>query len=171
MVSSVTAPSPGAPFTRGRKSAGRLWSALRLGGYVEFNLPRTVTASGVALLLGLVAMHIYVLVTQPVPGYFVRYSGLVIAGCAVAAVAMWAGPNPAVPRAGWFLGSLVAALFLASYVISRPITLAGLAPVTGHWGFAPGTFALACAAGFLGIHLSVLLGINVAYPQRRHWHD
>ena len=45
----------------------------------------------------------------------------------------------------------------------------GLVAVTGWWDFAPGTFALAFAGAFLALHVSVLLGINVAYPQQQGW--
>ena len=38
---------------------------LTLNGWVAFNLPRTVTALGGALLTGLVAVHLYVLITEP----------------------------------------------------------------------------------------------------------
>jgi hypothetical protein len=27
------------------------------------------------------------------------------------------------------------------------------------------------ALGFIAVHMSVLLGINVAYPQRQNWRD
>jgi hypothetical protein len=43
--------------------------------------------------------------------------------------------------------------------------------VTGRWDFAPGSLAGACALGFVAVHMSVLLGINVAYPQRQPWFD
>lgn len=171
-MSSVTAAPHAAPPSSGANLTSRLASALRLGGYVAFNLPRVVTGLGVVLLLTLVMTLAYVLLTGPEPpGYFWLYSGLVITGCGVAAVAMWLAANPVVPPAAWRLGSLVSALFVASYVVTRPITLPGLAAITGHWDFAPGTLALACGAGFLALHTSVLLGINVAYPQRRQWHD
>jgi hypothetical protein len=32
-------------------------------------------------------------------------------------------------------------------------------------------FAGAFALGFIAVHMSVLLGINVAYPQRQKWSD
>ncbi|EUA54741.1 putative membrane protein [Mycobacterium xenopi 4042] len=43
--------------------------------------------------------------------------------------------------------------------------------MTGRWDFAPATFAFAFAGAFVAVHMSVLLGINVAYPQRQGWHD
>ena len=57
------------------------------------------------------------------------------------------------------------------YLASRAVTLPGLVALTGRWDFAPGTFAGALALGFVAVHMSVLLGINVAYPQRQQWSD
>ncbi|OBI46102.1 oxidoreductase [Mycobacterium kyorinense] len=145
---------------------------LRLGGYVAFDLPRTVTALGGVLLLGIVAAHIYVLTreTSP-PVYFVIYAAALIAGCLLAAGVMWLGLNPRLPQLGWLLGDLVSLVFLGLYLASRAASMPGLVAVTGRWDVAPGTWALACAGGFIAVHMTVLLGINVAYPQRQNWHD
>jgi hypothetical protein len=51
------------------------------------------------------------------------------------------------------------------------MSLPGLVALTGRWDVAPGSWAGACALGFIAVHMSVLLGINVAYPQRQNWHD
>ena len=145
---------------------------LRLGGYVAFNLPRTVTTLGGLLLLGIVVTHVYVLTRESRPPvYFVVYAAVLIAGCLLAAGAMWLAVNPGVPHAGWLLGDVVSLVFLGLYLVSRAVSLPGLVAVTGRWDVAAGTWALACAAGFIAVHMSVLLGINVAYPQRRNWRD
>lgn len=150
----------------------RLSRMLRLGGYVAFDLPRTVTALGDVLLLGIVATHVYILLKETgLPRYFVFYAAALIAGCLLAAGSTWLNFNPLVPRLGWLLGSMVSLIFLGIYLASRAVSVPGLVAVTGRWDFAPGTFALAFAAGFVGVHLSVLLGINVAYPQRQGWQD
>lgn len=150
----------------------RLYRMLRLGGYVAFDLPRTVTALGDLLLLGIVATHVYILSKETaLPRYFVIYAAVLIAGCLLAAGSTWLSLNPLVPRLAWLLGSMVSLIFLGVYLASRMASLPGLAAVTGRWDFAPGTFALAFAAGFIGVHMSVLLGINVAYPQRQNWTD
>ena len=152
--------------------SGRLSRTLRLGGYVAFNLPRTVTALGGLLLIGLAVTQLYVLTRQTAPPtYFAVYSYLMIGCCLVAAAMMWLGPNPVFPRLGWLLACLVSAVFLGAYLASRAASLPALVAVTGRWDFAPGTFGLAFALGFIGVHISVLLGINVAYPHRQHWHD
>ena len=151
---------------------GRVYNMLRLGGYVAFNLPRTVTALGAMLLLGVAAAHVYVLWKRSaLPLYFVSYAGVLIASCFVAACVIWLDVNPSVPQFAWHFGSLVSVLFLGVYLASRVASLPGLVGLTGRWDFAPGTFAVAFALGFIAVHASVLLGINVAYPQQRNWHD
>lgn len=145
---------------------------LTLNGWVAFNLPRTVTALGGALLTGLVAVHLYVLITEPdLPGYFAAYVVVLAAGCLTAASATVVGIKPSVPQAGWYLGSMTCSAFLAVYLVTRWVSLPGLATVTGRWDFAPGTLGMACAAGFIALHTTVLSGINVAYPRRQQWYD
>ncbi|OBH44238.1 oxidoreductase [Mycobacterium mantenii] len=145
---------------------------LTLNGWVAFNLPRAVTALGGALLTGLVAVHVYTLTAQrDAPGYFVAYVLVLAAACVVAASAMLVGIKPSVPQAGWFLGSLVCLAFLGVYLVTRWVSLPGLATVTARWDFAPGTLGMVCAAAFIAVHTTVLSGINVAYPQRQQWYD
>ncbi len=63
----------------------RLYRMLRLGGYIAFDTPRTVTALGDLLLLGIVAALVYVLAREPAPPrYFVIYATALIAGCLLA---------------------------------------------------------------------------------------
>jgi len=145
---------------------------LTLNGYVAFALPRTVTALGVSLLLGLGAVHAYIWATRPaLPQYFLVYSAALVAGCVIAAGAMAWGVNPRAPRIGWHLGSATCLAFLVAYLVTRAVGLPGLDTLTGRWDLAPGTFGMAFAAGFVVVHTTVLSGINVAYPQQRHWHD
>lgn len=150
----------------------RLYQILRLGGWVAFDLPRTVTALGALLLLGIVATHLYVLDREAgLPVYFLGYAVLLMAGCVLAATAIWLAVNPRVPQLGWLLGDLMSVVFLGLYLVSRAIALPGLVTLTGRWDVAPATFAAAFALGFVAVHSSVLLGINVAYPQRQNWRD
>ena len=145
---------------------------LTLNGWVAFNLPRTVTALGGSLLMGLVAVHAYVFTRQPgVPPYFAVYSALLTVCCLTAAAAMVFALKPRVPQVGWYFGSLICLAFLAIYLVSRWVSLPGLEALTGRWDLAPGTFAMAFAAGFIAVHTTVLSGINVAYPQRQQWYD
>lgn len=155
-----------------RWKRSQLYELLRLKGYVAFNLPRTVTMLGAALLAGIVVLHVYVLATRPaLPMYFLIYVAILGACCLLTAAFLWLGRNPLVPQIGWFIGDLITTVFLALYLTSREVTLSGLVAVTGRWDFAPGSMAGALALGFIAVHMSVLLGINVAYPQRQPWFD
>ena len=150
----------------------KLYDWLRLRGYVAFDLPRTVTALGSLLLLAIAAAHAYVATTEPgLPMYFKVYCLLLIAGCLVVAGGMWFRLTPHVPQFSWFLGDLLCVLFIGIYLVSRFTSMREMAAVTGRWDFAPGTFALAFAGGYVALHMSVLLRINVAYPDRQGWQD
>lgn len=156
----------------------RLWRRifssplLTLNGWVAFNLPRTVTALGTALLTGIVAVHVYTLTSgSALPWLFIGYCAALIVGCLGAAGMMWFGLKPAATQLGWYLGSALCATFLGIYLASRLLSLPGLGALTGRWDFAPGTLAMAFAAGFIAVHTTVLSGVNVAYPQRQDWHD
>lgn len=105
--------------------------ALTLNGYVAFALPRTVTALGMSLLLGLGAVHVYIWATRPaLPNYFLVYSAVLIVGCLTATSAMAWGVNPRVPRLGWYLGSSICLAFLVVYLASRVVGLPGLDTLT-----------------------------------------
>lgn len=155
-----------------RTGLHQLHRMLRLGGYVAFDLPRTVTALGGLLLVGLAAAHAYVVIRErALPASFEVYSALLISGCLLAAGIMWLAVTPRLPPLGWLLGDLLSVVFLGLYLVSRAGSWPGLVALTGRWDIAPGTEAMACAAGFLAVHMSVLLRINVAYPQHQGWHD
>lgn len=150
----------------------RLFKVLTLGGYVAFDLPRAVTVLGALLLIGIAATHIYVWASQDtLPHYFQVYAAAVVALCLMFAGSLGFGRNPRVAQAGWLFGSLLSVVVLCVDVATRSAALPGLVAVTGRWDFAPATLALAFAGAFIGLHGSVLLGINVAYPRRQHWED
>ncbi|MFD0899331.1 hypothetical protein [Actinomadura sediminis] len=141
--------------------------------YFLLNLPRTTTASGVALVLGVGAVHLYLLVTDQAlgggfdaPAYLRAYCAALLGAAVLSAVGMVAAP-----KAGWALGSLVAVAAIAVYVSSRVWGLPDLPALEGHWGYALGTFTLLLAGALLGLHFTVSTGLNVAWPQRRNWHD
>jgi hypothetical protein len=150
----------------------RLYEGLRLKGYVAFNLPRTVTTLGSILLAGIAAVHVYVLASRPaLPRYFLIYAALLGGCCLFTAAVLWLGHKPLVPQLGWYFGDVVSFAFLGVYLVTRAVTLPGLLAVTGRWDFAPGTLSGAFALGFIAIHMSVLVGINVAHPQQQQWSD
>jgi len=153
----------------------RLFRILSLGGYVAFDLPRVITGLGATLLAGIAATHGYLMYSSAgqgeLPGAFVVYAVAVIAACLLAAAGMAFGRNPAVAQAGWYFGSLLSVVILGVDVATRITSLPRLTAVTGRWDVAPATFALAFAGAFIGLHASVLLGINVASPRRQQWED
>ena len=72
---------------------------------------------------------------------------------------------------GWSLGALVSLGALLAYLWSRAIGLPGLAGAVGDWDEPLGTFALMMESLFLLGYSTVMMGIAVAAPGRRHWHD
>jgi hypothetical protein len=143
--------------------------------YFAFNGPRVTTAVGVVLVLGLAAIRVYWLVggfpVRTYPRYLAAYFALLAAAGLLASVAMVIGRRPAVTGIGWVLGTVVSAASVGMYVASRTAGLPGLPVLVGWWDYPLGTLSMALAALFGGLHFSVLSGMNVAYPQRRHWHD
>ncbi|WP_052739866.1 hypothetical protein [Mycobacterium sp. UM_Kg27] len=139
---------------------------------IAFNLPRTVTLAADAALLGMASVHAYLLATAiGAPGYFQAYCVALIAGCLVTTGLTWIDINDIVPTVGWWAGGALCTAFVIGYPISRLVSLPGLPALTGRWDLAPGNLALACAGGFLGLYLTVLSGVNVAFGQRTDWYD
>jgi hypothetical protein len=143
--------------------------------YFSFNVPRMVTASGLVSLLGVGAIKLYWLtggfLVPEFPAYLAAYFVLLVATAFLASAALVFRSRPALVRIGWALGSLVSAASIAMYVASRTLGLPGLDLLVGRWDYALGTFSMALAGMFLVLHFSVLTGMNVAYPERRRWHD
>lgn len=150
----------------------RASSLLTLNGWVAFNVPRLVTALGVTLLFALVVLHSYVVTTAAaLPAYFLGYTAVLTLTCLLAAFGTTFGWNVETTERAWNLGSLICLAFLAIYLVTRVVPLPGLIMLTGRWDVAPGTLAMAAAAGFVGVHVTVLSGINAAYPHTQHWQD
>ena len=151
---------------------GKLISFYR---YFSLNVPRTTTTSGIVLLIGVGAIRLYWLtggfIVPDLPAYLAAYFVLLIATAFLASIAMVIGRRPGLVRIGWAMGSLVSAASLGMYVASRTLGLPGLPQLVQRWDYALGTFSMVLAALFLALYFSVLTGVNVAYPQRRQWHD
>ncbi|WP_164419915.1 oxidoreductase [Streptomyces salinarius] len=146
--------------------------------YFAFDLPVLTTLSALGLLLGFGAVQLWILVThREVPGYFTAYLALLAAAsvCAAAGVGLgWAMRGARLRRGGrlaWTLGSLASLASIAVYLFSRTAGLAGLGELRGRWDYVPGTLSMALAGLFVALHFSVRTGLNVAAPDRRHWHD
>lgn len=146
--------------------------ALRFLEWFRFNIPATTTAIGVALLAGLVAVQLYLLL-GPLdwPAWMLPYFSVLTAGWVVAAVVMVVGRSLPIVQLGWALGAFLSSVYFVIYVVSRGLGLPGAPYLRGWWDFTAGTFGMAFAVGFLGLHLAILSGVMIAHPQRRQWHD
>jgi hypothetical protein len=151
---------------------GKLISFYR---YIAFNGPRITTALGVVLLLGVGAIRLYWLaggfLLPRYPTYLAAFFVLLVTTALLASAVMVLGRWPRLVMTGWALGSLVSMASIAMYLVSRTAGLPGLPRLVGRWDYPLGTFVIALAALFAVLHFSVLTGMNVAYPQRRCWHD
>ncbi|HEY7053279.1 MAG TPA: oxidoreductase [Mycobacterium sp.] len=146
--------------------------ALRALEWVQFNIPRATTALGVVLLAGLAGVQFYlVLGDLGYPLWLTVYHCVLIAGWAAAAILMMTGRSVTAAQLGWFVGDVVAAVYLVIYLISRIVGLPGAPYLRGWWDFAAGTLGMLFALGFLGGHASILAGVMIARPQRRGWRD
>jgi hypothetical protein len=147
---------------------GKLVSFYR---HIAFDLPRTTTAVGVGLLLGIEAIRLYLLAEYDQPAYLCGYFIVLGAFATLASVAMLAGRWPRLVRVGWALGSLVALASLAMYLVSRTAGLPQLPQAVGRWDYAPGTLAMALSGAFLATHFAVLTRMTVSWPMHQEWHD
>ncbi|HEU5007092.1 MAG TPA: hypothetical protein VFT67_08980 [Jatrophihabitantaceae bacterium] len=139
--------------------------------HIAFDLPRTTTAVGIGLLLGIAAIRLYLLAEYDQPAYLAAYF-IVLGACAtLAALAMLAGRWLVIVRAGWALGSVVALASLAMYLASRTIGLPQLPELVGRWEYAPGTLGMALSGAFLATHFAVLTRLTVSWPMHQEWHD
>ncbi|MDG3010869.1 oxidoreductase [Rhodococcus sp. D2-41] len=150
----------------------RLYRMLTAYRYLAFNLPRAVTGSGMVLLLGVAAPQIYAVTEgRSLPAYLVAYLCLLVVGLLLAACSLLTGGSADDQPRGWWAGSAMCVIFFGVYLGSRGAGLPGMPELKGWWDYAPGTFAGAFALAYLGLHGSIILGINVAHPQRRCWHE
>jgi len=145
--------------------------------HFSFNAPRFTTGSGVLLLLGIGAIRLYLALTgiPPESGgsalhYLIAYFALVVAVSVAASVGMLLIRTPVVVKASWGAGSLLAVATLVMYLVSRTAGLPGIEGFIGRWDYPLGTFAIILSVSFLGLHGSVLTGLNIAMSWRS-WHD
>lgn len=140
--------------------------------HITFNLPRLVTAAGIALLLGIAAVRLVLLAENvaALPRYLSAYFALIGLLATLAALGMLV-PILSITRVAWGLGSLVALASLLMYIASRTAGLPQLPQLVGRWDYAPGTFAMALSGAYLATHFSVLTRMNVAFPDHQRWHD
>lgn len=145
--------------------------------HIAFNAPRFTTGSAVLLLLGIGAIRLYLLLSSPnpsstysVPAYLTAYFALVFGVAVLASVGMLLVRLPTLVKVSWAVGGLVALATFAMYLVSRTIGLPGLPELVGRWDYPLGTFGIILSLSYLGLHLSVVTGLNVAMNWRS-WHD
>jgi hypothetical protein len=135
--------------------------------YIYFNGPGVTKFSGIGLILIVGLTHMYVF-----PEHFeaASYIGMsfatLFAGTLLSALGILRGS-----RWGWTLGSVICSFAFVAYIISRTLGLPGFGEAIGDWATPAGTMAEVFEAGYLGLHFSVITGMNVASPDRRDWHD
>ena len=132
------------------------------------NLPRLTAAAGIGLILAVGSIHLW-----EAPAHFeaARYAGVLFVANFVASLVSAAGILRGSKAWGWSLGALVSGLSLVAYLWSRAIGLPGLAEAVGDWDEPLGSFAMILDGLFLAGYFTVMAGIAVAAPERRHWHD
>lgn len=149
----------------------RVRALLTVYRWVAFAGPRTTTGVGSALVAVVGAAQVALLVTGRHPAYLDVWFGVAGALALLSLVAMVGARSRAVARLGWSGGSLVCAASIGLYVASRTAGLPGLDGAVGRWDHPGATAVLGLAALFLLLHTSLLLGVTVAVPERRRWHD
>ncbi len=143
-------------------------SLISIYRYVYLNQPHLTRLAGIALILSVGAIH-----AIEAPEHFraAAYLGVLfalnVAATLVAAVGILRGAK----GWGWTLGALISGLSLVAYLFSRLFGLPGLGEVAGGWDEPLGSLALIFEGLFLAGWLSVVTGLAVAAPDRRHWHD
>ena len=135
--------------------------------YISFNGPGVVKFSGVGLILLIGLTHMYVFPEHFEAASYIGLSfGALFAGTLLSALGILRGR-----QWGWTLGSVICAFAFVAYIISRTLGLPGFGEAIGDWATPAGTMAEIFEAGYLGLHFSVITGMNVASPDKRDWHD
>lgn len=148
-------------------TVGRYLSVYR---YVEINLPKTTTAVADTLLLGNAAVHLYLVITAAFPTYVAACLLLLVLGF-LTAVVLTVVPDRRPARCGWLLGAATSVLAGGGYLLSRFVALPGMPYTPSWWDFPPGSLVAGCAALYLVLYASVLLGMNTAFPDTARWRD
>ncbi len=147
------------------------WTGLRklisFYRYIYFNQPRAITFLGVSTIFTIGLIHAYAL-----PEHFeiAPYLGLsfavLFALSFVSAFNILRGSH----ATGWLLGAVISGVALVSYFVSRLFGLPGFEEAQGAWATPAGTVAMGLEAFFIFIHVSLITGMNVAWPEERDWH-
>ena len=143
-------------------------SLVSLYRYVYLNQPRLTRLAGVALILAVGAIH-----AIEVPDHFraAAYLGVLFVVNAAAALVAAVGILRGAKGWGWTLGAAISGLSALAYLASRLLGLPGLGETAGGWDEPLGSLALIVEGLYLAGWFSVVTGLAVAAPDRRHWHD
>lgn len=136
--------------------------------YIYFNQPRVVTFLGISLILTIGLTHMYVF-----PQHFrtAPYLGLSFAVLFVISVISAINILRGSRTTGWLPGVVIAGVALVSYLLSRLFGLPGFEEAQNAWATPAGTVAMGFEAFFLFLYISLITGMNVAWPEERDWHD
>lgn len=136
--------------------------------YIYFNGPRVTQWSAIALILAVGLIHLVL-----VPEHFeaAPYLGFTFVAVFLASGVGAAGIFWGSWWAGWTPGAVLCAAAFVAYILSRALGLPGFSEAVGAWDTPAGTVAAAVEALYVGLYVSVAVGMNVAHPQRREWHD
>lgn len=154
------------------------WTGLRalisFYRYLQFNLPRATTAAGIALLMGSVAIRLFWLsghfLAPDPPTYLLAYLAVIVTAN-LAAAALMIVPRIPIALLGWTFGAFVSTATVGMYIASRAPGLPGAPELAGRWDYPLGTVSLMLPVAFLALWFTVITQRNIAYPQRRGWHD
>ena len=142
-------------------------SLISLYRYVYLNQPRLTRLAGVALILAVGAIH-----AIEAPNHFrAAYLGVLFVVNAAAALVAAVGILRGAKGWGWTLGAAISGLSALAYLASRLFGLPGLGETAGGWDEPLGSLALIVEGLYLAGWFSVVTGLAVAAPDRRHWHD
>ncbi len=136
--------------------------------YLYFNQPRLVTFVGISLILMVGFIHAYVLPEHFETAPYLGISFVVLfVGSLVSAFQILRGSR----TLGWALGAAISGIALVAYIISRLFGLPGFEEAQGNWAEPIGTVAMIFEALLIFGYLSIITGMNVAWPEKRDWHD
>ena len=136
--------------------------------YIYFNHPRLVTFTGISLILMIGFTHMYVFPEHFKTAPYLGLSfGVLFVLSLISAVNILRGSR----GWGWTLGAVISGIALVSYILSRLFGFPGFEEAQNSWANPPGTVAMAFEAAFIFLYISLITGMNVAWPEEREWHD
>lgn len=136
--------------------------------YIYFDHPRAVTFLGVSVILTIGLIHAYAL-----PEHFERapYLGISFAFLFVLSFVSAFNILRGSHATGWLPGAVISGVALVFYLLSRLFGLPGFEEAQNAWATPAGTVAMGLEALFIFLYVSLITGMNVAWPEKRNWRD